>query len=459
MKIAPIILAGGNGTRLWPLSRELTPKQLICLDGDESLLKQTIDRAKLLSSDTTYISTNEKLYNQIDLALKGDGIRYIIEPSSKNTAPAIALATKEVLKGGEDKIMLIFSADHHLVNNEFIPIMRKAIKVAEENNDIVLIGIKPARPETGFGYIKYIKDDKLPANKVASFCEKPDKETAQSFIASGDFLWNAGIFVAKASVLREELAKYIPELSKIFSTDNKNTTALFNKLDPISIDFGLLEKTKKISVIPADIIWNDLGSWGSIYDISSLDSNKNYLEGDVIDENTSGSLVLARGDRRIATIGIRDLVVIDTEDVTLICDRDSTQDVKKVVDKIKLDSTNKDHIEHKTMHRPWGRYTVLDEGKGFKVKFIHVNPGQKLSLQMHNHRSEHWVVVKGTATVTVGEDVITLNQNESTYVPVKTKHRLENKGDTELTIVEVASGEVIVEDDIVRFEDIYKRVS
>lgn len=457
MKIIPIILAGGSGTRLWPLSRELTPKQLIQLDGDAPLLHQTIARAKKISPSRPLVVTNEKIFNQIDVELKRDDVKYLIEPCPHNTAPAIAIATKQVLDQDNDSIVVVLSADHHLVDDEFVPVIKKAIDVAEETGDIVLLGIQPTRPETGYGYIEYKPTSNEDHYKVIAFREKPDKQSASDYISSGNFLWNAGIFIAKASVLKNEFLKYMPELSDIFTKESLDIEALFDTIESTSIDYGILEKSEHVSVVPANILWNDLGSWGSVYDISTLDKNGNYLEGNVISEDTTGSLIMARGQRRVATIGLQNLVVVDTEDVTLICDRDKTQDVKKIVDKVKQESNNRDYIEHKTMQRPWGRYTVLDEGEGFKVKFIHVKPGGKLSLQKHSKRSEHWVVVKGTARITVDDKIADFQPNESTFVPQGAVHRLENNGNTELTIVEVATGEYIGEDDIIRIEDIYSR--
>jgi len=456
MKIIPIILAGGSGTRLWPLSRQLTPKQLINLSGEGSLLQQTIDRAYLLSEQSPIILTNKQIFDQIDKSRIENKVDYLLEPSAKNTAPAIALAAKRGLEIDPEALLVVLSADHYIDDTTFLPFFQKAMKVAAETESIILIGIKPTRPETGYGYIKTGKKTDEGVFSLASFNEKPDKETAESYIKDTAYLWNAGIFVSKAKVLKAEIVKHIPALAGIFTEAVPEN--IFSKIEPLSIDFGLLEKTKNIAVVPADATWNDLGSWGSIYDVSPLDKDGNYFEGNVVSETTSGSLIMSRGNRRIATIGLKDVVIVDTEDVTLICDRDQSQDVKKIVDRIKLEPDNRDYIEHKTMHRPWGKYTVLDEGEGFKVKFIHVQPGQKLSLQKHNHRSEHWVVVKGTAIVTVGDKETTLNQNESTYVPVNTLHRLENIGKGELTIVEVASGDYIDESDIVRIDDIYKRV-
>ena len=456
-KIITVILAGGSGTRLWPLSRELTPKQLINIGGDDSLLQKTLDRAYLLSKEKPIILTNKKIYDQIDKSMLKNDVNFLLEPEPKNTAPAIALATDAALKLDSNPILVILSADHHIDNKQFIPYIKKAIGTAETTGRVVLMGIKPTRPETGYGYIKL--GGKIDKNSfgIAEFTEKPDKATAEKYLKDGDYMWNAGIFIAPAKTLKTEIEKYMPKLAKVFSESNKEN--LFKSLEPISIDFGLLEKTDKIAVVPTDAIWNDLGNWGAIYDISTLDVNGNSLEGDIVNRDTTGSLILARGQRRVATIGLKNLVIIDTEDVTLICDKDRTQEVKNIVDMIKQEPNNKDHIEHKTMHRPWGRYTVLDEGEGFKVKFIHVAPGGKLSLQKHLHRSEHWVVVKGTARITVDDKTSDFGPNESTFVPLGSIHRLENNGDTELTIVEVATGERIDENDIVRLDDIYRRSS
>lgn len=454
-KIYPVILAGGSGTRLWPLSRELTPKQLINLGGEDTLLQQTIDRAYLLSKRPPIILTNKKIHDQIDQSKLKKSVEYLLEPEPKNTAPAIALAAKKALEIDSEAVIVILSADHHIDDKKFIPFVESAITTAKESDRVVLIGIKPIRPETGYGYIEIGDKIDKSAFEIRGFTEKPEKKVAETYLSDGKYLWNAGIFIAKAKILKAEFEAHIPELKGLFA--GQDPEKIFKNIKPVSIDHGLLEKTENIAVVPADAAWNDLGSWGSVYDISPLDDRKNYLEGNIVSEDTAGSLIIARGNRRIATIGIQNLVVVDTEDVTLICDRDRTQKVKDLVDKIKLEPNNKDHIEHKTMDRPWGRYTVLDEGDGFKVKFIHVDPGGKLSLQSHEHRSEHWAVVKGVAKITIGGEAKTLNPNESIYVPLETKHRLENAGKDELTIVEVATGSYIEEDDIQRFDDHYDR--
>lgn len=454
-QVYSVILAGGSGTRLWPLSRELVPKQLINLSGEESLLSQTIDRAYLLSKQAPIIVTGQKIYNQIDQHKITKNVEFLIEPKAKNTAPAIALAAKRALEFDPEAILVILSADHYIDDKTFVPFVKNAIEATEKTKSIVLIGIKPIRPETGYGYIKIGEKIGNNIHRIKSFEEKPEKRVAETYLKDKKYLWNAGIFIAKAKVLKTEIEKHLPSLKELFK--GGDIEKIFQKLEPISIDNGVLEKTSNITVVPTKTNWNDLGSWGSVYDICKHDRCQNYLEGNIICEKTEGSLVMARGNRRIATIGLQNVVIVDTEDVTLICDRDRTQDVKNLVEKIKLDPNNKDHIEHKTMHRPWGRYTVLDEGDGFKVKFIHVEPGGKLSLQSHNHRSEHWVVVKGIADITIGGEVKRLNPNESIYVPLETKHRLANPGNDELTIVEVATGSYIEEDDIKRYDDAYSR--
>lgn len=453
--VYPVILAGGSGTRLWPLSRELTPKQLISLGGEDSLLQQTIDRAYLLSENTPIIVTNKKIHDQVDLTKLPKTVEFLLEPSPKNTAPAIALAVRKALEADPESVVVILSADHHIDNEKFIPFVELAIETATNTGRIVLIGIKPIRPETGYGYIKIGEKIDEAAFEISSFKEKPNKKTAETYMKDDKYLWNAGIFIAKAKVLKAEFEKHLPELKDLFS--GEESEKVFAQIKPFSIDTGLLEKTKNIAVVPTNAAWNDLGSWGSIYDISEMDINDNYLEGNVITEDTTGSLVMSRGNRRIATIGLKDVVVVDTEDVTLICDRDQSQNVKHIVDRIKLEPNNKDYIEHKTMQRPWGRYTILDEDNGFKVKFIHVNPRSKLSLQSHKHRDEHWVVVKGQALITHDEEEKIYGPNDGLIIPIGTKHRLENIGETELTVVEVAIGDYIEEDDIQRFDDIYLR--
>jgi len=453
--VYPVIIAGGSGSRLWPLSRELTPKQLIALVGEETLLQQTIDRSYLISKNTPLVVTNSRIHGQVDKTKLKEKVEFLLEPEPKNTAPAIALAVKWVNKKNPDGIVVILSADHHIDNKRFLPFMEEAVVSASTTEKIVLMGIKPSRPETGYGYIKMGGKINNSTYEIDRFAEKPEKKVAEEYLSSGNYLWNAGIFIAKAKVLKTEIESKLPDVAKVFNDDD--IEKVFSNIVPVSIDQGLLEKTKNIAVVKTDADWNDLGSWGSVYDVSELDHDRNHIEGNATTENTSGCLLLERGNRRIATVGLKDIVVIDTEDVTLICDRNQTQDVKKIVEKVKAEPNNKECIEHKTMHRPWGRYTILDEGDGFKVKFIHVNPGGKLSLQSHSHRSEHWVVVKGAARITIGEELKDLKPNESIYVPVETKHRLENIGKTELTIVEVATGDYIEEDDIKRYDDIYAR--
>ncbi|MEI7615183.1 MAG: mannose-1-phosphate guanylyltransferase/mannose-6-phosphate isomerase [Actinomycetota bacterium] len=453
--VYPVILAGGSGTRLWPLSRELTPKQLIALGGEDSLLQQTIDRAYLLSENTPIIVTNKKIHDQVDFTKLPKTVEFLLEPSPKNTAPAIALAVRRALELDPESVVVILSADHHIDDEKFVPFVEHAIEAAVDTNRIVLIGIKPIRPETGYGYIKIGKKIDGAAFEISDFVEKPNKKKAETYLADEKYLWNAGIFIAKAKVLKAEFDKHLPELKDLFS--DKPSESVFENIEPFSIDTGLLEKTKNIAVVPASAAWNDLGSWGSIYDISKMDINDNYLEGNVITKDTTGSLIMSRGNRRIATIGLKDVVIVDTEDVTLICDRDQSQNVKHIVEQVKLEPNNKDYIVHKTMQRPWGRFTILDEANGFKVKFIHVNPKSKISLQSHVHRDEHWVVVKGEARITHEDEVKTFGPNDGLIIPAGTKHRLENMGDTELTVVEVAIGDYIEEDDIQRFDDIYLR--
>lgn len=455
-KVFTVILAGGSGTRLWPLSRELTPKQLISLgEGNGSLLQRTIDRSYLISKEEPIIVMGQKIYDQIDRTKIVGGVEYVIEPSAKNTAPAIALGVKKALELDGDALVVVLSADHHIDDLKFIPFVNEAIRVADEHKRVVLMGIRPIRPETGYGYIKIGEKLDKSSYEIKEFVEKPDKSKAEKYLKDGDYLWNAGIFVSRADVFKDEFENNMPEVSKIFSSNNPEE--VYSKLTPISIDYGLIEKTKNVAVVPTEAVWNDLGSWGSIYDISKLDINDNYLEGNVVAEDTTGSLILSRGGRRVATIGLKDVVIVDTEDVTLVCDRDKSQEVKKVVDQIKQEPNNKDYIEHKTMHRPWGRYTILDEGDGFKVKFIHVNPRSKLSLQSHEHRDEHWVVVKGKAKITHNDEEKIYGPNDGLIIPIGTKHRLENIGETELTVVEVAIGDYIEEDDIKRYDDVYLR--
>lgn len=458
IRIYPVILAGGSGTRLWPFSREATPKQLLCLSDDKSLIEKSVLRGGHFTAITTSVVANSDLAEKIRHNTKNMEINYIMEPQKRGTAAAIALAVREIYKEDPEGVITVLTADHELDDKKLAKDLAEASQAAYQKGAIVLLGINPTSPETGYGYIKVadkLKDYKA-CYKSGGFVEKPDKKKAEEYLASGDFLWNSGMFVATAKTFVEEFKKHLPNLADLIDAKDGEVKRIFKSLDNISFDDGVLEKTKNILVLKTNIYWNDLGSWRSVYELLPKKEKGNYADGNCIARNNENTMMFNKTDRLVVGVGLKNAVIVDTEDATLVCDLDMTQEVKEVVDTIK-NSGRKEHLEHKTTHRPWGRYTILDEGDGFKVKFIHVNPGAKLSLQAHKHRSEHWVVVKGEAKITNGEKVIILKQNESTFIPAQTTHRLENEGKSELTIVEVQSGSYLDEDDIVRYDDVYER--
>lgn len=462
-----IILAGGSGSRLWPLSRELYPKQLLNLNLDKSLLQSTFDRlSSFMPAENIVSITNIKHASNVRLQLEqiAGKINILSEPLSKNTAPAIALATKFIQQKNTDEIdpvILVVPSDHLIENNDkFIETVKKGEKLAKEGY-IVTFGIEPSYPETGYGYINILNAPILDGFKVKEFVEKPDSKTAQKYIDAKTYFWNSGIFMFKASTMIEEIKKLTPEIFSVmdefdFSDSDQIEYNLFNKMPSISIDYAIMEKSDKIALLKLESDWNDLGSWQSIYDVSKKDKNNNVMIGHVLDEDSKNSLVYA-SSKLVATIGLEDIVLIETEDAILACKKDNTQDVKKIFDTLKKQNDNT-HLVHKTVFRPWGFYTVLAQGKGFLTKMIHVNTGERLSVQSHNHRSEHWVVLSGKAKVILEGKEHILSSGYSIDIPLKAIHSLQNPYDEELEIIEVQLGELLIEDDIVRYEDIYGRV-
>lgn len=460
-----IILAGGSGSRLWPLSRELYPKQLLNLNSNKSLLQSTFDRLnKFMPAENIISITNTKHTGNVRLQLEhlSDKISVLSEPLSKNTAPAIALATKFIQQNSNDSdpVILVVPSDHLIENNEkFMETVKKGEKLAKEGY-IITFGIEPNYPETGYGYIN-IKDEQiLDGFKVKEFVEKPNSETAQKYIDAKTYFWNSGIFMFKASTMIEEIKKLAPSIAEIMNEFNfENSDRIeynaFEKMPSISIDYAIMEKSEKIALVKLESDWNDLGSWQSIYDVSKKDDRNNVMIGHVLDEDSKNSFVYS-SSKLVATIGLEDVVLVETEDAILACKKDKTQDVKKIFDTLKKQNDNT-HLVHKTVYRPWGFYTVLAQGKGFLTKLIHVNTGQKLSVQSHNHRSEHWVILSGKAKVILeGNDYI-LSAGNSIDVPLKAIHSLQNPYEEELEIIEVQLGELLIEDDIIRYEDIYGR--
>lgn len=461
-----IILAGGSGSRLWPLSRELYPKQLLNLNSDKSLLQSTFQRLKhFMPSENIVSITNIKHTSSVKFQLeeldKAENISVLSEPLSKNTAPAIALATKFIQQKNDDPIILVVPSDHLIKDNDsFTATVEKGAKLAEEGY-IVTFGIEPDYPETGYGYINILQEPLMDGFKVKEFVEKPDAETAQKYIDAKTYFWNSGIFMFKASTMIKEIEKLSPEISEImdefdFTDSDKIEYNLFEKMPNISIDYAIMEKSDKIALVKLESDWNDLGSWQSIYDVSNKDESNNVMIGHVLDEGSKNSFVYA-SSKLVATIGLEDTVLIETEDAILACKKDRTQDVKKIFDTLKKQNDNT-HLIHKTVYRPWGFYTVLAQNTGFLTKIIHVNSGQKLSVQSHNHRSEHWVVLSGKAVVLLDGEEHVLPTGRSIDIPIKAIHSLQNPFEEELEIIEVQLGELLIEEDIVRYEDMYGRV-
>lgn len=459
-----IILAGGSGSRLWPLSRELYPKQLLNLISDKSLLQSTFERLNFCTDADKIISiTNTKHASNVRMQISElTKTPFVLsEPVAKNTAPAIALAAKFVMqKTNEDPVLIVVPSDHLIKDNEkFLSTVKKGEKLAQEGF-IVTFGIKPDYPETGYGYIN-TQNTLGDGYKVKEFVEKPDVETAKKYLAAGTYFWNSGIFMFKASTMLKEIEKLAPEIAKIshnidFTEKNDIPFIEFDKMPSISIDYAVMEKSDKIALVKLESDWNDLGSWQSIYDVSTKDANNNVFVGHVIDEGSKNSFVYA-SSKLVTTIGLEDTVIVETEDAILACKKDRTQDVKHIYETLKKQNDDT-HLIHKTVYRPWGFYTVIGQGKGFLSKVIHVNPGQKLSVQSHNHRSEHWVVLTGTAKVVLDNEEKILPAGHSVDIPVKAIHSLQNPYKEDLEIIEVQKGDILVEEDIIRYEDMYGRV-
>ncbi|EJP8955543.1 mannose-1-phosphate guanyltransferase, partial [Salmonella enterica subsp. enterica serovar Cerro] len=464
----------GTGSRLWPLSRELYPKQFLCLQNNLSMLQSTISRLDGIKHASPIVICNEKhRFIVADQLLQMNQLtnNIILEPVGRNTAPAVALAALVAKNNSskEDPLLLILAADHVFTNeNEFRITVSKAIPFADRGK-LVTFGIVPSKAESGYGYIlrgnKLQLEDDIIAFDVEQFVEKPSIETAQAYVASGDYYWNSGMFLFRAGRYLEELKKYRPDIliacEKSISDLNIDLNFVrineddFYPCPDVSIDYAVMEHTADAVVMPMDAGWSDVGSWSSLWEISAHTPEGNVHHGDVISHKTENSYVYAESGL-VTTVGVKDLVVVQTKDAVLIADRHAVQDVKKVVEKIKADGRHEHHM-HREVYRPWGKYDSIDAGERYQVKRITVKPGEGLSVQMHHHRAEHWVVVAGTARVTINGEVKLLGENESIYIPLGATHCLENPGKIPLDLIEVRSGSYLEEDDVVRFRDRYGR--
>ncbi|GLQ30293.1 mannose-1-phosphate guanylyltransferase/mannose-6-phosphate isomerase [Litoribrevibacter albus] len=478
--IVPIVMAGGSGTRLWPLSRALYPKQFLSLDGKQTMLQQTLTRLSGMDEYSIHCKDSILICNEEHRFIVAEQLRaaslnsesIILEPVGRNTAPAIALAALQAQRNGEDPILLILAADHLIQNiSGFHESIANALVHALEDK-LVTFGIEPSSPETGYGYIQ--RGDSLSdaqgnneslGYSVMRFVEKPDRETAQAYLDSGEYYWNSGMFMFRASRYLEELKRFNPEMLECCEESLRTATEdldflrlnkeAFLQCPDDSIDYAVMEKTKHAVVVPMNAEWNDVGSWSSLWDVKAKDDCGNVLNGDVVAHKTEDSYIHSEG-RLVTTLGVQNLVVVETKDAVLVAQKDSVQDVKAIIQELK-DQGRNEWYQSREVYRPWGIYDSVDSGERYQVKRITVKPGAKLSVQMHYHRAEHWIVVSGTAKVTLADDSFLVTENESTYIPVGSVHALENPGSIPLELIEVQSGSYLGEDDIVRFSDRYGR--
>ena len=464
-QLQPVLLSGGSGTRLWPLSREAYPKQFLPLAGDDTMVQATWRRVEALADLAPIVVANEEHRFLVAEQLRQVGApvpAILLEPVGRNTAPAIAAAALQAMAGGADPLLLVLPSDHVVRDVAgFQRAVREASSAAEAGA-LVTFGIVPDAPETGFGYIQAEAGDGL--RQVLRFVEKPDAATARSYLDAGGYYWNSGMFLFRASRYLEELARFRPDIVDAVRAAHaaarhdgdfvRLDKDAFSACPSDSIDYAVMEKTADAMVLPVDIGWNDVGSWSALWDVAERDADGNAHHGDVIAVDSRNSYAYAQ--RLVALVGLDDIVVVETDDAVLVARKDKVQEVKQVVARLKQEQRSQ-AVLHREVHRPWGSYDSVDNGGRHQVKRIKVKPGAALSLQMHHYRAEHWIVVSGTAKVTRGDETLLLSENESTYIPLGVKHRLENPGKVPLELIEVQSGSYLGEDDIVRFEDVYGR--
>ncbi len=478
IEVVPVVLSGGSGTRLWPLSRKGFPKQFLCFAGEDSLFQQAAIRLRKLERDDIFIQPLLLVTGEEHRFLAAEQLREVgielgcalLEPIGRNTAPALTLAALAAQASGRDPILVVTPADQVIINTAiFVDVMQVAIREAV-NDSVVVLGITPDSPETGYGYIKVGEENtSMKVFSVERFIEKPDSARAQSYLDSGNFFWNAGIFVLKASVWLTAISKLRPNIFQMtcdaWKQRNKDGNFIrpgkevFKDIPSESIDFAVMEHSSSIGLpvkmVSIDAGWSDLGAWDALWKVLPKDDRGNAHIGDVLSSDSNNTLVYA-DNRLVSLVGVENLIVVETTDAVLVVDRARSQDVKNIV-KFLHDRGREEHILHRKVYRPWGWYNILDQGGRFKVKRIQVKPKASLSLQKHHHRAEHWIVVTGTAEIINGDKILTLTENQSTYIPLGEVHRLSNPGNTPLEIIEVQSGSYLGEDDIVRYEDSYGR--
>ncbi|WP_397449689.1 mannose-1-phosphate guanylyltransferase/mannose-6-phosphate isomerase [Pseudomonas sp. NA-150] len=466
----PVILSGGSGSRLWPLSRKQFPKQFLALTGEHTLLQQTVERLAFDGMQAPIVVCNKDHQFIVNEQLESLGLQsqaILMEPFGRNTAPAVAITAMKLVNEGRDELMLVLPADHVIDDQKALQRALALATIAAENGEMVLFGVPATKPETGYGYIKSSPDSLLPegVSRVAQFVEKPNEKRASEFVNAGGYFWNSGMFLFRASRYLEELKKHEPD---IYDTclltlersqqngDNLDIDeATFACCPDNSIDYAVMEKTRRACVVPLSAGWNDVGCWSSLWDVQDKDDDGNVSKGDVVIQDSRNCMIHGNG-KLVSVIGLDNIVIVETKDAMMIAHKDKVQGVKQMVNTLN-DQGRSETQTHCEVYRPWGSYDSVDMGGRFQVKHISVKPGACLSLQMHHHRAEHWIVVSGTAEVTCDDKVFLLTENQSTYIPIASVHRLRNPGKIALEIIEVQSGSYLGEDDIERFEDIYGR--